>query len=185
MHDTAKRQNVYWSGGATVDVQVRTAKSLDATLLAANFTNLTQDGGAGFKNMPLDRALWAAGDQDASRNYASGSGSTADGAAFYFTGLNPTGVATGLLPRTLYIDTGTSGPDASDKPVMFNFAVNERSGKYEDFSDDSAADWSNNSWPEYEIALIDGSATSTNGGLALILGRTQLRLSKQMARLSQ
>ena len=158
MHDTAKRQNVYWSGGATVDVQVRTAKSLDATLLAANFTNLTQDGGAGFKNMPLDRALWAAGDQDASRNYASGSGSTADGAAFYFTGLNPTGVATGLLPRTLYIDTGTSGPDASDKPVMFNFAVNERSGKYEDFSDDSAADWSNNSWPEYEISLIDGSS---------------------------
>ena len=158
MHDTAKRQNVYWSGGATVDVQVRTAKSLDATLLAANFTNLTQDGGAGFKNMPLDRALWAAGDQDASRNYASGSGSTADGAAFYFTGLNPTGVATGLLPRTLYIDTGTSGPDASDKPVMFNFAVNERSGKYEDFFDNSAANWSNDSWPEYEISLIDGSS---------------------------
>ena len=158
MHDTAKRQNVYWSGGATVDVQVRTAKSLDATLLAANFTNLTQDGGTGFKNMPLDRALWAAGNQDATRDYASGSGSTADGAAFYFTGLNPTGVATGLLPRTLYIDTGTSGPDASDKPVMFNFAVNERSGKYEDFSDDSAADWSNSSWPEHEISLMDGSS---------------------------
>ena len=158
MHDAAKRQNVYWSGGATVDVQVRTAKSLDATLLAANFTNLTQDGGVGFGNMPLDRADWAAGDQDASRNYASGSGSTADGAAFYFTGLNPTGVATGLLPRTLYIDTGTSGPDASDKPVMFNFAVNERSGKYEDFFDNSAANWSNDSWPEYEISLIDGSS---------------------------
>ena len=156
--DVAKRQEVYWGGGATVNAQVRTPKSLDATLLAANFTALTQDGDGGVKNMPLDRASWAAGSEEATRAYATGTGSTANGDAFYFTGLNPTGVAAGLLPRTLYIDTGTSGPDASDKPVMFDFAVNERSGEYEDFSDDSTAAFSNNSWPQYDINLVDGSS---------------------------
>lgn len=169
MHDMTKRSMVYWAGGATVDVQIRTPKSFDATLLAANFTALTQDGDRGVKNMPADLDLWASGDNQASRDYIAGSsGGTANGAAFFFTGLNPTGVANGLLPRTLYIDTATgsgsvTGPDSLDKAVMYNFAVNQRTGNFEDFSDNSAAAFSSKAaddeWPSYDIDLKDSGGT--------------------------
>mgnify|MGYP001312507680 CR=1 FL=1 len=164
MHDMTKRSMVYWAGGTTVEVQTRTPKSFDATLLAANFTTLTQDSDRGVKNMPADLNSWAANSRQDSRDYIEGSGGTADGAAFFFTGLNPTGVASGLLPRTLYIDTATgsgsvTGPDSLDKAVMYDFAVNQRTGEFEDFSDDSTGAFENKAangeWPSYDIDLKD------------------------------
>ena len=170
MFSEEKRQNVYWDGNTTITVDVQTNISDDATLLAANHTFLVQHGSEGIlpAEMPVNLTLWAALGSQEGRNFIKGDGSsaddsnkTADAAQFYFTGLAPTGFS-GIMPRTLYLDVNPTGPSSSDKPVMFDFARNEGTKKYEDFASTkftgNSGNWSDNyNWPQSDLNLRDAA----------------------------
>ena len=142
LYSEEKRAMVYWNGSTTINVELRQDMSSDPTLLAANYTVLTQNGDDGLQKdeLPVNLTEWVALAQGDDWPYLRGDGSTndvaqktVDGAAFYFTGLAPTGFS-GIMPRTLYQDNGAAGPDGSDKPVMFDYARNEGTKRFEDFA---------------------------------------------------
>ena len=166
LYSEEKRAMVYWNGSTTINVEVRQDMSSDPTLLAANHTVLTQNGDDGLQKdeLPVNLTEWVALAQGADWPYLRGNGSpgdvaqkTVDGAAFYFTGLAPTGFA-GIMPRTLYQDNGAAGPDLSDKAVMFDFARNEGTQKYDDFAEvkytGNTGNWNQNwNWPHANIKV--------------------------------
>ena len=167
VYSPEKREMVYWDGTNKIQMTVSTEVSADPTLLAANFTALTQKGAEGFisAKFPMDLEIWVGKDGETYDHFR-GTGGTARNSAYYFTGLAPTGFV-GIMPRTLYIDNGAAGPDGTDKPVMFDFSINAATGRYEDFSatpytgpvGTNAGKWMElaDDWPQFNIDVTDGA----------------------------
>ena len=94
---------------------------------------------------------------------------------YHYTGTTPGG---DFEPYTLYLDDGDGELSASDRPVRFDFAVNEKRTKYLDFTSTETASYTApDAWPgeghDLILASEDGVATNCNTGSNDVSGCTR------------
>jgi hypothetical protein len=83
---------------------------------------------------------------------------------YHYTGTTPGGE---FEPYTLYLDDGNGELSVNDKPVRFDFAINEKQTKYLDFTSSETASYEElDSWPNEGLDLVlaseDGTASNCN-----------------------
>ena len=150
-----KRSNVVWTGGSTVKLINRKDVTFSSTLADATSTKFyskyAHSWHTDLSSLPYSLSAFTAAANNEALMYDNG---TASGAKTYFlTGSSPGG---SYEPNTLYIDDGNGSLSANDKPIRFDFGINEQKNKSTDFGNsDATASYANDSkWPNDQISLV-------------------------------
>jgi hypothetical protein len=160
-----KRSNVVWTGGSTVKLINRKDVTFSSTLADATSTKFyskyTHSWHTKLSSLPYSLSAFTAAANGEALMYDNG---TASGAKTYFlTGSSPGG---SYEPNTLYLDDGNGSLSANDKPIRFDFGVNEQKNKSTDFGNgDATASYTHNDskWPNGNVSLVLASEADTTG----------------------
>ena len=165
MWSDLKRVSVEWNGGTTVSIVSEDEKTWDASFAGVPTTKFyakwtdTQNSNPG--KLPIDYTKYAANvDINNSNNhpfYSTGQQSSTR-EIYWFTGSTPGGT---FEPHTLYLDGGTDVTQLSsdDKPVRFDFGVNDAQTAYtpytaSGFGTQAPFDLVDGLWPNTGVDLI-------------------------------
>ena len=166
MWSDVKRAQVIWEGGSTVKMQNRKEVTFSSTFADATSTKLYSKYDRGLRHTDLSSlpyslsAFTSAGNMD-DLMYDNGTANSAK--TYFFTGSSPGG---SYEPNTLYLDDGNGSLSANDKPIRFDFGVNDEKNKSTDFGNsDAVASYTHNDakWPNDNLSLVLASDADTTG----------------------
>ncbi|MDC0499799.1 hypothetical protein OAN58_02885 [Paracoccaceae bacterium] len=179
MWSSAKRSSVVYTpaddgedANTTITVMVESDQTFASTLASATSTTFK---GRWFGNhgdldaLPYTYAEWS----------EQGYGLSNDGGntrkTYHYTGTTPGGT---FEPYTLYLDDGNGELSANDKPVRFDFAVNEKKTKYRDFTSSETKSYeAPDAWPaeghDLILASEDGDKENCDTGSNEVSGCTR------------
>ena len=166
MWSDVKRAEVIWTGGTTIKLQNRSDVTFSSTFADATSTKFYGKYDEGQRHTKLSSLPYTlSAFTSANSNYElMNDNATKDTAqTYFFTGSTPGG---SYEPNTLYLDDGNGSLSANDKPIRFDFGINEQKNKSTDFgnSDATASYTHNNSkWPSDQISLVLASEADTTG----------------------
>ena len=166
MWSDVKRAEVIWTGGTTIKLQNRSDVTFSSTFADATSTKFYGKYDQGQRHTKLSSLPYTlSAFTSANSNYElMNDNATKDTAqTYFFTGSTPGG---SYEPNTLYLDDGNGSLSANDKPIRFDFGINEQKNKSTDFgnSDATASYTHNNSkWPSDQISLVLASEADTTG----------------------
>jgi hypothetical protein len=133
----------------TIKVMVESNKTFDSTLASATSTKFKGrwSGNHGdLDALPYTYADWS----DQGYELSNDGGNTRN--TYHYTGTTPGGT---FEPYTLYLDDGNGELSANDKPVRFDFAVNEKKTKHLDFTTNLTGSYTAlDAWPAEGLDLI-------------------------------
>ena len=160
-----KRAEVIWTGGDKVKLQNRKDTTFSSTFADATSTKFyskyTWNWHTKASSLPYSLSAFTSANDPFSLMYDNG---TASGSKTYFlTGSAPGG---GLEANTLYLDDGSGELSTDDKPIRFDFGINEQRNKSTNFgSSDAVKDYthSDSKWPYGDISLVLASEADTAG----------------------
>ena len=165
MWSDLKRASVEWNGGTTVSIVSEDEKTWDASFAGVPTTKFyakwTDTPNSDPTKLPIDYTKYTAyGDINIRNNHPFYS-TDQDGSArdiYWFTGSTPGGT---FEPHTLYLDGGTDVTQLSsdDKPVRFDFGVNDAQTAYtpytaSGFGTQAPFDLVDGLWPNTGVDLI-------------------------------
>ena len=166
MWSDVKRAEVIWTGGDKVKLQSRKDVTFSSTHSAATSTKFYSKYTNGNRHtkassLPYSLSAFNAVNDTSSLMYDNG---TASGSkTYHLTGSAPGG---NYEPNTLYLDTGNGALSTDDKPIRFDFALNEKRNKSTDYGNDNATaafSFSDNKWPGDNVSLVLASEADTAG----------------------
>jgi hypothetical protein len=132
-----------------IKVMVEANKTFDSTLASATSTKFKGrwSGNHGdLAALPYTYAEWS----DQGYELSNDGGNTRN--TYHYTGTTPGGT---FEPYTLYLDDGNGELSANDKPVRFDFAVNEKKTKHLDFTTNLTGSYTAlDAWPAEGLDLI-------------------------------
>ena len=166
MWSDVKRAEVIWTGGSNVKLQNRKDVTFLSTLADATSTKFYSKYSKGLQHTKLSSLPYSLSSfNSASNTYElMTDNATKDNAqTYFFTGSTPGG---SYEPNTLYLDDGNGSLSANDKPIRFDFSLNEQKNTSTDYgnSDATASFTHNNSkWPGGNISLVLASEADTTG----------------------
>ena len=126
MWSDTKRAEVLWKSGDKIKLQTQKDITFSSTLADATSTKFysKRDDNDHTKLSSLPYSLTAYGSAANMRALAYDGGGTASGVqTYHLTGATPGG---SYEPNTLYLDDGNGSLSANDKPIRFDFALNEQ-----------------------------------------------------------
>ena len=160
MWSMAKRTSVVWDGGDSIEIRrvedalwtedhaaVESTKFYskwtwntltNPSMLPVSYTEFSENG---------DRNFW---DTD-------GDGTNGVRQTYHLTGSE---VGSDYEPHTLYLDDGDGALSATDKPVRFDFGIDNSQSNYVSYADGTTGEYSqpeDGSWPGQNITLIKAS----------------------------
>ena len=166
MWSDVKRAEVIWSGGSAVKLQNRKEVTFSSTLADATSTKFYSKYTGGNRHtkassLPYSLSAFNAAENTYSLMYdnATASGSK----TYHLTGSAPGG---SFEPNTLYLDDGNGSLSANDKPIRFDFALNEKRNKSTDYGNSDATasfTFNESKWPGDSVALVLASEADTTG----------------------
>ena len=167
MWSDTKRAEVLWKSGDKIKLQTQKDITFSSTLADATSTKFysKRDDNDHTKLSSLPYSLTAYGSAANMRALAYDGGGTASGVkTYHLTGATPGG---SYEPNTLYLDDGNGSLSANDKPIRFDFALNEKQNKTTNYPDGAVDAFDNENihdkWPRGELHLILASEADTTG----------------------
>ena len=166
MWSDVKRAEVLWKSGNKIKLQNRKDVTFSSTLTDAASTKFysKRDNNGHTKASSLPYSLTAYNSASDRRALMYDSGTAAGVKTYHLTGANPGG---SFEPNTLYLDDGNGSLSANDKPIRFDFALNEKQNKTTNYPDGAVAAFDNSNiqdkWPYGELHLILASEADTTG----------------------
>lgn len=156
MWSSAKRASVVYipadegeDTSTTITVMVESDKTFASTLASAASTTFKGrwSGNHGdLDALPYTYAEWS----EQGYGLSNDGGNTRN--TYHYTGTTPGGA---FEPYTLYLDDGDGQLSANDKPVRFDFAVNEKRTKYLDFTSTETDSYTApDAWPGEGLDLV-------------------------------
>jgi len=156
MWSSSKRSSVVYTpadegedASTTIKVMVESNQTFDSTFASATSTKFKGrwSGNHGdLDALPYTYAKWS----DQGYELSNDGGNTRN--TYHYTGTTPGGT---FEPYTLYLDDGNGELSANDKPVRFDFAINEKKTKYLDFTTDETGSYEElDAWPAEGLDLI-------------------------------
>ena len=165
MWSRSKRTSVIWEGGD--EIKIRQARNViwdDKFTSAAStkfvsrweWNDLTDPD-----ILPVSYSEFSSNGEDNLTDFdcVDNNGTNCEEKTYHLTGNEP---GTGYEANTLYLDTGDGVLSSSDKPVRFDFAINNPQDTVLDYSDNSLSDYNNDGgWPGRGIQLVLASDIGT------------------------
>ena len=172
MWSMAKRTSVIWNGENTIEIRrVEDTLWTDEHTSAAStkfyskweWTDLSDPD-----MLPISNSEFAQnGNSNFWDNQSVGDGGT-NGVrkTYHLTGAEP---GAGFEPHTLYVDTGDGALSADDKPVRFDFGIDNSQSNYVSYADGSDGEYTQpeNSWPHANVRLIKATDVGESGSCTL------------------
>ena len=166
MWSDVKRANVIWTGGNTVKLQNRKDVTFSSTLADATSTKFYSKYANGLQHtkassLPYTLSAFNSANNTFELMYDNATANAAK--TYFFTGLTPGG---SYEPNTLYLDTGNGELSTDDKPIRFDFALNDQKNKYTDYGNSDATDsftHNDSKWPGGNMSLVLASEADTTG----------------------
>ena len=172
MWSMAKRTSVIWNGENTIEIRrVEDTLWTDEHTAAAStkfyskweWTDLSDPD-----MLPISNSEFAQnGNSNFWDNQSVGDGGT-NGVrkTYHLTGAEP---GAGFEPHTLYVDTGDGALSADDKPVRFDFGIDNSQSTYVSYADGSDGEYTQpeNSWPHANVRLIKATDVGESGSCTL------------------
>lgn len=161
-----KRAEVIWVGGANVKLQSRKDVTFASTYTGATSTKFYSKYANGLQHtkassLPYSLSAFNAANDTHSLMYDNATANSAK--TYHLTGAAPGG---SYEPNTLYLDDGDDELSANDKPIRFDFALNEKRSKSTDYGNDNATasfTHNDNKWPGGNLSLVLASDADTTG----------------------
>ena len=166
MWSDVKRANVIWTGGNTVKLQNRKDVTFSSTLADATSTKFYSKYANGLQHtkassLPYTLSAFNSANNTFELMYDNATANAAK--TYFFTGSTPGG---SYEPNTLYLDTGNGELSTDDKPIRFDFALNDQKNKYTDYGNSDATDsftHNDSKWPGGNMSLVLASEADTTG----------------------
>ena len=166
MWSDVKRANVIWTGGNTVKLQNRKDVTFSSTLADATSTKFYSKYANGLQHtkassLPYTLSAFNSANNTFELMYDNATANAAK--TYFFTGSTPGG---SYEPNTLYLDTGNGELSTDDKPIRFDFALNDQKNESTDYGNsDATASFTHNDskWPGGNMSLVLASEADTTG----------------------
>jgi hypothetical protein len=167
MYSPDKDANVGWTTGATVKLETQKNITFSSTFADATSTKFVSEHEDvdHTKASTLPYSLSAFNGVSDIRDLFFDSGTSGSRKTYFLTGSAPGG---SYEPYTLYLDDGNDALSANDKPIRFDFTINDNESQTTNYSDGATASYSKNSSKD-PYGVIDlvlasefGSASPTN-----------------------